>query len=178
MDDCGIHKNGKMKGSGNMAVDEKVLQFEIEDKPFARVLVAVDQDDSSSSIKAFQFAVTLAFRNHAKLGIVSILELEDINVFEALSPEKRNKISDTLLADVKVYVKVAREHGVKDVEGFVAEGKPAPTIISDIIPTFEPDVLICGSKTKHVSSRKKIFIGSQASYLAQNSPCSVLVIRK
>ncbi|MFT8949104.1 MAG: universal stress protein [Liquorilactobacillus hordei] len=161
-----------------MAVNEKNLQFEIEDKPFSRVLVAVDQDDSSSSIKAFQFAVTLASRNKAKLGIVSILELEDLNVFEALSPEKRNEISSTLLADVNVYVKIAKEHGVKEVEGFVAEGKPAPTIISDIIPTFKPDVLVCGSKTKHVSKREKIFIGSQASYLAQNSPCSVLVIRK
>lgn len=178
MDDYGIHKNGRLEGSDSMAVDEKSLQFEMKDKPFARILVAIDQDDSSSSINAFQFAVTLAFRNHAKLGIVSILELEDLNVFEALSPERRNEISDTLLADVNVYVKIAKEHGVAAIEGFVAEGKPAPTIIADIIPTFKPDVLICGSKTKHVSSRKKIFIGSQASYLAQNSPCSVLVIRK
>ncbi|AUJ31642.1 MAG: universal stress protein [Liquorilactobacillus nagelii] len=153
------------------------LDFKTNFKPFDRILVAVDEDDSKSSLAAFQYALALAKPNLAALGIVSVLELEDLNVFETFSPEKRNQLRENLTVDLERYVKKAQENGIYDVRSFVQEGKPAATIISEIIPEFKPDVLLCGSKTKPVSNAKKIFIGSQASYLAQNAPCSVMVIR-
>lgn len=153
------------------------LNFELKDHPFNQILVAVDEDDSASSLAAFRYALGIAKENHATLGIVTVLELEDLNVFEALSPEKRNQIRQNLEADLKLYVAKAHKVGIKKVKAFIREGKPAALIVNEVIPLFKPDVLICGSKTKPVSSRQKIFIGSQASYLAQNAPCSVMVIR-
>ncbi|MCC7667359.1 universal stress protein [Liquorilactobacillus satsumensis] len=161
-----------------MAIDEKALDFEISEKPFKRILVAVDEDDSDSSIRAFQFAVTMAKRNQAVLGIVSVLELQDLNVFETLSPEKINKLRQNLANDVNVYARQAQKHGVAEIVQLTAEGRPGAAIIGEVIPEFKPDILICGSKSKPVNSRQRIFIGSQASYMAQNAPCSVLVIRK
>ncbi|MFT8458463.1 MAG: universal stress protein [Liquorilactobacillus ghanensis] len=154
--------------------DLKVKPFA---NPFERILIAVDEDDSKSSLAAFRYALSLAKPNLAALGIVSVLELEDLNVFETLSPEKRNQLRGRLADDLDRYVKEAKENGIYDVQSFVREGKPAAAIINEVIPVFKPDVLLCGSKTKPVSSAKKIFIGSQASYLAQNAPCSVMVIR-
>ncbi|WP_252902694.1 universal stress protein [Paucilactobacillus hokkaidonensis] len=56
----------------------------------------------------------------------------------------------------------------------MGEGKPGKEIVQNIIPSFNPDLLVCGSETKEKNS---IFIGSQASYMAQNAPCSVIVVR-
>lgn len=54
--------------------------FEIEPKIFTKILVAVDEDDSQSSINAFNYAVTTAKRLNVPLGIVSILEVGDFNI--------------------------------------------------------------------------------------------------
>ncbi|KRM88602.1 universal stress protein [Liquorilactobacillus vini] len=153
------------------------LNFELANRLFSEILVAVDEDDSESSLAAFKYALSMAKTNQATLGIVTVLELEDLNVFEALSPEKRTAIRQNLEAALKLYIAKAHEVGVEKVKAFIREGKPAATIINDVIPVFRPDVLICGSKTKPINNRQKIFIGSQASYLAQNAPCSVMVIR-
>lgn len=42
--------------------------FEIEPKIFNKILVAVDEDDSQSSINAFNYAVTTAKRLNISLG--------------------------------------------------------------------------------------------------------------
>ena len=87
--------------------------------------------------------------------------------------KRRNQVSD----DLARYVNKARSFGVKEVFAFTGEGKPSTVIIEDILPEFQPDLLVCGSKTKPVTGRKQIFIGSQASAMAQNAPCSVIVVR-
>ncbi|KRL03942.1 universal stress protein [Liquorilactobacillus oeni] len=158
---------------------ENVLDFKLIENPFKRILVAIDEDDSESSIRAFQFAVTMAKRNRASLGIVSVLELQDLNVFETLSPEKINKLRQRVVDDVASYAQQAKNHGVQEVEQMTAEGKPGAVIVNEVVPSFKPDILICGSKTKAANGHghQKIFIGSQASYMSQNASCSVLVIR-
>ncbi|MCP0887700.1 universal stress protein [Ligilactobacillus sp. WILCCON 0076] len=153
------------------------INFEISPRSFTRVLVAVDEDDSHSSIRAFNYAVTTAKRLNAPLGIVSILEVEDFNIFDTLSPEVMKQRRSQVTDDLARYVNKARSFGVKEIQAFTGEGKPADIIINDILPEFNPDLLVCGSKTKPVNERKKIFIGSQASAMAQNAPCSVIVVR-
>lgn len=153
------------------------INFEITPRSFTKILVAVDEDDSNSSVRAFNYAVTTAKRLGAPLGIVSILEVQDFNIFDTLSPDimkkRRNQVGD----DLARYVNKARSFGVKEVFAFTGEGKPSTVIIEDILPEFQPDLLVCGSKTKPVTGRKQIFIGSQASAMAQNAPCSVIVVR-
>lgn len=85
------------------------LDFKTNFKPFDRILVAVDEDDSKSSLAAFQYALALAKPNLAALGIVSVLELEDLNVFETFSPEKRNQLRENLTVDLERYVKKPRK---------------------------------------------------------------------
>lgn len=149
----------------------------IEPITFKRLLVAIDEDDSASSHKAFEYAVTQAKSWNMSLGVVSVLEASDINVFDSLSPEVLQRKRKAVADDVVAHVNLARSFGVKDVQGFTAEGKPAVKILKDVVPDFRPDLIVCGSKTKKPNEAKRIFIGSQASYLAQNAPCAVMVIR-
>ena len=151
--------------------------FEIEPKIFTKILVAVDEDDSQSSINAFNYAVTTAKRSNVPLGIVSILEVGDFNIFDTLSPEVLDERRAQVAEDLANYVNKARSFGVKDVTAYSGEGKPGVVIINDILPDVNADLLVCGSKTKPLTGRKRVFLGSQASYMSQNAPCSVIVVR-
>ncbi|ETA74810.1 universal stress protein [Ligilactobacillus equi] len=152
-----------------------LANFEIKPLTFSKILVAVDEDDSISSIRAFNYAVTTAKRLNIPLGIVSVMEINEFNVFDALTHEVYDLHRDTIQRDLARYVNKAKSFGVEDVTSFTGEGVPAKVIINEIIPQFQPDLLVCGSETnKH---HGHVFIGSQASALAQNAPCSVSVIR-
>lgn len=52
---------------------------------FSRILVGVD--DSQDALLAFKYAVDQAKQNQAELIIVSVLENEEMNVYEALSKD-------------------------------------------------------------------------------------------
>lgn len=114
--------------------------FEIEPKIFTKILVAVDEDDSQSSINAFNYAVTTAKRLNVPLGIVSILEVGDFNIFDTLSPEVLDERRAQVADDLANYVNKARSFGVKDVTAYSGEGKPGVVIINDILRTL---MLIC-----------------------------------
>ncbi|KRM13551.1 universal stress protein [Paucilactobacillus suebicus] len=150
------------------------IDFDVQPMTFKKILVAVDEDDSSSSRKAFCYAVTLANSYKVPLGIVTILETDDLSVYDSLQPDVIEGRRQEMESAVNLYVQKAKDFGVDEVEGFLGEGKPGKKIVRETIPQFEPDLLVCGSETQDKSS---IFIGSQASYMSQNAPCSVIVVR-
>ncbi len=151
------------------------MDKEIEPKPFKRILVAVD--DSPDAQLAFHYAIYRAKADQTELGIVSILETDKFNVYDVLTKEyvltRRKELDERVLE----YTQTAKEMGVEKVSTFVDEGDAAECIVKNVIPVFQPDLLICGSKDKKQNRVKNVFIGSQAAYMAKNSPCSVMVIR-
>lgn len=52
---------------------------------FKNILVGVDESEGAQ--KAFQYAVKQASKTGAALLIASILEIEELNVYESLDPE-------------------------------------------------------------------------------------------
>jgi len=141
-------------------------------KEFKHILVGVD--DSDDAQMAFRYAINRAKTDGAKLTIVSILEQQNMNVYEAMSKDFIHGQRKDLEAHVVGYQKLAQEFGVKDVNVVVDEGDPGETIVKDIIPAIKPDLLVIGSVSKQ-GVRK--YFGSQAAYMAKNAPISVLVIR-
>lgn len=97
-----------------------------------------------------------------------------MNVYEALNDDYvRNKRED-VEKDLQQYIATAQAAGVQDVRGIISEGNPGEKIVEDIIPQYQPDLLIIGSLDKEGPQR---FFGSQAAYMAKRAPISVLVIR-
>lgn len=143
-----------------------------EEKEFKHVLVGVD--DSDDARLAFQYAIGFAKRRSAQLTIVSVLEESNISVYQALDKDYIHGERGELETHIKTYIKQAKDAGVENVNALVAEGNPGETVVKDVIPSVNPDVLIIGSIAKKGLRRR---FGSQAAYMAKYSPISVLVIR-
>ncbi|WP_418287565.1 universal stress protein [Loigolactobacillus backii] len=163
-------------GDKRMSTEDpkNTLDFEVENMNFHRLLVAVDEDDSTSSIRAFNYAVTLAKTYRVPLAIVTILETGDLNIYDSLSPDVLSDHRQEVLDKINQYAAKAKDFGVTDVTPLIGEGKPGNIIVNKIIPDWRPDLLIVGSET---TDKNRLFIGSQASYMAQNAACSVIVVR-
>ncbi|WP_125547292.1 universal stress protein [Levilactobacillus lindianensis] len=139
---------------------------------FKRILVGVD--DSEDALLAFRYAIQQAKRDAAELVIVSVLEADKMNIYEALDKDYIHGEFDDLEKHVRDYQKAAESAGVTDVRMMVAEGEPGETIVKDVIPDVKPDLLIIGSLAKKGVSRH---FGSQAAYMAKYAPISVMVVR-
>lgn len=139
---------------------------------FNRILVGVD--DSADALLAFDYAIHQAKQDNAELVIVSVLEDDDMNVYQALSKDYVHGERAELEKHILKYQKQAEDAGVTNVRSVIAEGEPGETIVKDVIPHVQPDLLIIGSLAKKGIAKR---FGSQAAYMAKYAPIAVLVIR-
>ncbi|WP_367295996.1 universal stress protein [Levilactobacillus yonginensis] len=139
---------------------------------FKRILVGVD--DSADALLAFDYAIHQAKKDDAELVIVSVLENDEMNVYQALDSDYIHGERDALKEHVKTYQQQAEAAGVTRVKVIVAEGEPGETIVKNVIPHVEPDLLVIGSIAKKGVSRH---FGSQAAYMAKYAKISVMVVR-
>ncbi|MDT6981267.1 universal stress protein [Levilactobacillus zymae] len=142
---------------------------------FHRILVTIDEDDRPSTARAFRFALTMARDYGAELGITSVLENDDISIYESLMPDKVHQKRQELQDVVKGYAAKAKDFGVENVRPIVAEGGDVDDVIlQQIIPDFQPDLVVCGADVDFASHGHPGAIGLR---LARKSDVSVIVIR-
>lgn len=139
---------------------------------FDRILVGVD--DSEDAQLAFRYAIREARQSNARLIITSILEDDNVNVFQALSKDFVHGERSALAKHIEDYRQLALRAGVKQVDNVIEEGDPGETIVKRVIPATKADLLIVGSLSK-TGVRK--YFGSQAAYMAKYSPISVMIVR-
>ena len=153
---------------------DELKEYKVKKIEYSKILICVDADDFISSKNAFNYACSIAKHYGAELGVVSVLETGDLNIFQSLDPEvladRRNEIKELL----ETYGQKAKEYGVKNVHLMVTEGNPGSTIVEKVIPKFGPDLVIVGveEKNKHRST-----VGSQAAKIVNGARVSVSVIR-
>ena len=94
---------------------------------FKRILVGVD--DSADAKLAFMHAINQAIQDEAELVIVSVLEKDDMNVYQALSKGFVHGERTELEKHILEYQKEAQTAGVKNVQALVAEGEPGEVIV-------------------------------------------------
>ncbi|KRM57320.1 hypothetical protein C5L31_000683 [Secundilactobacillus malefermentans] len=142
---------------------------------FKRVLLTVDADDTDSTKHAFRFAVTYAKDNGISLGIVSVMEMEDINIYDSLSPDRLQKKREAVEEVVKHYADLAKQYGVKSVKSLIGEGGDVDDVVLDqIIPEFHPDLVVCGADMVDARHKSGKTIGL---HLAKRVSTSVIVVR-
>lgn len=142
---------------------------------FHRVLITIDEDDRPSTARAFRFALTMARDYQAELGIASVLENNDISIYESLMPAKLQEKREHLRAIVKEYAAKSQAFGVQDVRPIVSEGGDVDDVIlQQIVPDFRPDLIVCGADVDFASHGHPGAIGLR---LARKSDVSVIVIR-
>jgi len=142
---------------------------------YHRILLTVDEDDNTSSERAFRYATTVACDYDVPLGICSVLESADMNIFDSLTPSKMQAKREHVEQVVAEYVKYAEQRGVKQVEPLVYEGGDVDDVILEqVIPEFKPDLLVTGADTEFPHSKIAGAIGPR---LARKAPISVIVVR-
>ncbi|MGX5377000.1 universal stress protein [Ligilactobacillus sp. LYQ135] len=149
-----------------MANNEKI-------KNIKRILVGVD--DSEDAQLAFRVAMKRAIELNAALYITSILEKDEMNVYQILNADYLREQIDKLNQHIEGYKKVAIEAGVKKVYTITGQGDAGETIVKEIIPQVNPDLLVIGALAKEGIGK---YFGSQAAYMAKYAPVSVLVVRE
>lgn len=93
---------------------------ELKDIYFKNILVAVD--DSDDAILAFKYAIHRAIKDNVGLNLVSILEKDDMNVFQALSKDFVHGKREDLEKHLREYKQIANDAGVKKVHSIIATG--------------------------------------------------------
>lgn len=88
-----------------------------EHEDFKRILVGVD--DSADAQLAFRYAIRQARQNDATLIIASILENDEMNVYQALTKDYIHGERDELVEHINEYRKLALEAGVTKVDMMV-----------------------------------------------------------
>ena len=129
---------------------------------FHRILVGVD--DSPDAQLAFRYAISQARQSDAHLFITSILEDDKVNVFQALNKDFVHGERSALAQHIEEYRQLALRAGVKEVDTIIDEGDPGETIVKQVIPATNADLLIIGSLSK-TGVRK--YFGSQAAYMSK-----------
>ena len=141
-------------------------------KQFKHILVAVD--DSNLGQMALVNGIHQAREDNAKLTIISIFEKGQLNVFDFFSKESTTAAEDDVQRALKRYREMALENGVTDVDTRIAEGKPGEVIVKDVIPAVKPDMVVIGSHSQQGTEK---YFGSQSSYVANNAPVTVMIVR-
>ena len=91
-------------------------------KNIKKILVGVD--DSADAQLAFRVAMRRAIDLNATLYIVSVLEKDEMNVFQVLDDDYVHGEREELKKHLLRYQKIAEEAGVVDVRIVIAEGDP------------------------------------------------------
>lgn len=154
--------------------NENLTEYVVEPLQYSKILVCIDEDDFISSKAAFDYACTLAKSLNVPLGIISVLEIGDLNIFQSLSPKTLEDRRDEIKDHLSEYAKRAEDFGVPSVKLMVSEGNPGHVIVEKVIPKYNPDLVIIGSERSENHHRK---LGSQAEYITRYSPVSVSVVR-
>jgi len=153
---------------------DEIKRYQVKKVDYSKILICVDSDDFVSSKNAFNYACSLARHHSAELGIVSVLETGDLNIFQSLDPEVLKERREEIKELLELYGEKAEDYGVKDIHLMVTEGTPGTTIVDKVIPSFKPDLVIVGVEEKN---RNRNTIGSQAAKIVNGAKCSVSVIR-
>lgn len=136
--------------------------------------ILVGVENSPSAYKAFRYAVRLALRENAALVIASVLEYDDLNIYQALN----HRVMQDKRAELKQYLHACHDEavrsGVTSVRLLSAEGDPAKRILQDILPKTEADLLVIGHRSRNPIVA---YFGTTASALVQRSPITVMVVK-
>ncbi len=144
--------------------------------------ILVPTDFSANSLKALRFAISTALKNKSKIVVMhqtSVLELAPESAFTGLYiPSPIDQVS-YLKTELEKFVKKAlRSFSSKTKDEFISSeivpGVGTVEIILQTAKRHKADSIILG--TTGASGLKRLFIGSVAAKVIENSPVPVIVI--
>ncbi|MDW3625754.1 MAG: universal stress protein [Nitrososphaeraceae archaeon] len=158
----------------------------MQEKPFSRVLVAID--GSISSMHTIDYAISIAMKNNSQLVILYVIDVYKYPYLPSsiiLAPtfgsekylEERNEAEEQMNKIKEKYKQKTKNNiDSKELKTEIVEGaKSAATTIMEYAESENIDLIIIGSRGR--TSFKKLLLGSVSSDIIKNAHCAVLVIR-
>jgi len=158
----------------------------MQEKPFSKVLVAID--GSISSMHTIDYAISIAMKNNSQLVILYVIDVYKYPYLPSsiiLAPtfgsekylEEKNEAEEQMNKIKEKYKQKTKNNiDSKELKTEIVEGaKSAATTIMEYAESENIDLIIIGSKGK--TSFKKLLLGSVSSDIIKNAHCAVLVIR-
>lgn len=140
---------------------------------YSTILVAID--GSKNAELALKHGVAIAKEKNATLYLLSVVDENAIShssyAYSKVLAEEKLAIEKELLKNIYY----ATEQGLEDVIPIVEIGNPKE-MISSIVPTNQAiDLIIIGATGKGMIQSNQL--GTTTSYVVQNAPCNVLVVK-
>jgi len=158
----------------------------MQEKPFSRVLVAID--GSISSMHTIDYAISIAMKNNSQLVILYVIDVYKYPYLPSsiiLAPtfgsekylEERNEAEERMNKIKEKYKQKTKNNiDSKELKTEIIEGaKSAATTIMEYAESENIDLIIIGSRGR--TSFKKLLLGSVSSDIIKNAHCAVLVTR-
>ena len=158
----------------------------MQEKPFSKVLVAID--GSISSMHTIDYAISIAMKNNSQLVILYVIDVYKYPYLPSsiiLAPtfgsekylEEKNEAEEQINKIKEKYKQKTKNNiDSKELKTEIVEGaKSAATTIMEYAESENIDLIIIGSKGR--TSFKKLLLGSVSSDIIKNAHCAVLVIR-
>ncbi|PKR79285.1 universal stress protein UspA [Halalkalibacillus sediminis] len=144
------------------------MAFEYHD-----IVIAVD--GSKASDFAFQKAIDIAKRNHAKLIISHVVDTRVYSTIEAYDRSVSDRVQNDAMELLKSYQERAEKAGIDNVVVDLEHGSPKVKIAKEVAPKHGADLIICGATGMNTVER--FFIGSVSEHITRYAKVDVLVVR-
>jgi nucleotide-binding universal stress UspA family protein len=138
-------------------------------------LVMVPTDGSAHSIRAAEYALSIAKVHNAKILAVFVIDNFVIDQFSRV-PARTNiekDLTDSGQSYLNYIVNMAEKQGVA-VESIITKGQPFEQILN-LAKTHNADLIVMGTTGRR--STERILIGSVTQRVIEYSSCPVLVIK-
>ncbi len=148
---------------------------------YQRILVAVNK--SAGADRALEKAVATAKRNHARLDILRVIDINSLQykaggqtVIDGQDIYDIEQSNEEFLTELRE--KILRNDGLDPEQVFVhlRFGNPRTVILDDFQPEYHNDLLVIGGT--EMSLFKRMLAGSVTSYVPKAAQCDVLITKK
>ena len=140
---------------------------------YEKILVPID--GSKEAKLAFDKAIEVAKRNHAKLVLAHVIDTRSLQTptgFEGNFSDEIRKQAENLFAE---YLEDAKAQNFTDVETVLEYGSPKVVISKQLTKDYGIDLIMMGATG--LNAVERLFIGSVSEYVIRNASCDVLVVR-
>ena len=140
---------------------------------YEKILVPID--GSKEAKLAFNKAIEVAKRNHAKIVLTHVIDTRSLQTpagFEGNFTYEIRKQAENLFSE---YTNYAKERDFYDIDSVLEYGSPKVIISKQLPKEYGIDLIMMGATG--LNAVERLFIGSVSEYVIRNASCDVLVVR-
>ncbi|MGX6980008.1 universal stress protein [Vagococcus elongatus] len=140
---------------------------------YQRILVAVDGSETAEL--ALAKAIHIAKQNSAKLVIAHVIDTRAFQNISSYDDDMAERASVMAQQTLEEYLQLAKERGVKNVEGVIEFGSVKKILAHELPEKYHIDLILLGATGLNLVER--FLLGSVSQYVVRHTTCDVLIVK-